>query len=74
MDGANIEIRNTIGEDNMFIFGVLAEQVEEKRTAVREGRCVWSKSFKETLKLVEDGMWREGRGRGRGEWREGRGR
>lgn len=55
MDGANIEIRNSIGEENMFIFGVRAEEVEERRKAVREGRCVWPKSLKETIKLVEDG-------------------
>eukprot|EP01105_Mastigella_eilhardi_P021924 TRINITY_DN5353_c0_g1_i2.p1 TRINITY_DN5353_c0_g1~~TRINITY_DN5353_c0_g1_i2.p1 ORF type:complete len:613 (-),score=137.70 TRINITY_DN5353_c0_g1_i2:2229-4067(-) len=31
LDGANIEIKDEIGEHNMFIFGVLADEVAEKR-------------------------------------------
>jgi starch phosphorylase len=31
MDGANIEIREEVGKDNIFIFGLLAEEVEELR-------------------------------------------
>jgi starch phosphorylase len=38
MDGANIEIRSAVGEDNVFIFGLTADEVQERRRNQFTGR------------------------------------
>ena len=38
LDGANVEIRNEIGKENIFIFGARTEEVAELRARMREQR------------------------------------
>jgi starch phosphorylase len=38
MDGANVEIAEEIGEENMFIFGELVDGVEKIRKQLYEGK------------------------------------
>ena len=38
LDGANIEIRDSVGAQNIFIFGLTASEIEERRQARFEGR------------------------------------
>jgi starch phosphorylase len=38
LDGANIEIRDRVGEDNIFIFGLTAEEADRRRAAGIDAR------------------------------------
>jgi starch phosphorylase len=40
LDGANIEIKDHVGDDNIFIFGLTAQEVEEKRASGYNPRAV----------------------------------
>jgi len=59
LDGANIEIREEVGEDNFFIFGLDAEQVMELR---RQGYNPWdhyhgSTELRAVLDMIRDGYF-----------------
>jgi glycogen phosphorylase len=62
LDGANIEIRDAVGADNIFIFGLLADEVAKLRQATREGHrtIAASPALNEALEMIEGGVFSPG--------------
>jgi starch phosphorylase len=63
LDGANIEIRDHVGAENIFIFGLTADEVEARRAAgyhpKRELEA--NPELKSTLELIASGFFSPGR-------------
>lgn len=59
MDGANIEIREEIGPQNMFIFGAEAHEVDTLRLAVREGKVKIDSRLALVAQMIRDGVFGE---------------
>ena len=59
LDGANIEIGERVGTDNIFIFGLLADQVAELRRNALAGErsIVPSPVLEEVLQMIETGAF-----------------
>jgi starch phosphorylase len=56
LDGANIEIREEVGDDNFFLFGLTAEQVEATRaTYDPNGLIANDPDLKRVMDLLESG-------------------
>ncbi len=55
LDGANIEIRDNAGDENVFIFGLTAKEVEEKRRSGHSPREIVERS--PHLKSVIDAIY-----------------
>jgi starch phosphorylase len=58
MDGANIEIRQEVGDDNIFIFGMTAEQVRQLQSRYNP----WdfynaNEELRRTLDMIRDGAF-----------------
>jgi starch phosphorylase len=58
LDGANIEIRDSVGADNIFIFGLRADEVAERRQGAR--RIAPSPALAEVLEMIETGVFSPG--------------
>lgn len=64
LDGANIEIREEVGEENFFLFGLTAEQVEDtKRNGYNPGFIYHhNDELREVINLISSGHFSIGNG------------
>lgn len=62
LDGANVEIREEIGEENFFLFGLNAEEVTRtKREGYRPQDAVAANDgLREAIELIESGLFSRG--------------
>ena len=62
LDGANVEIMQQVGEENIFIFGLTADQVAEKREAGYDPNQVIEESprLKAAIEAIASGEFSEG--------------
>jgi starch phosphorylase len=63
LDGANIEIRDHVGAENVFIFGLTAQEVAARRAAGYQPRRELdaNSDLKQTLEMIESGFFSPGR-------------
>jgi starch phosphorylase len=60
LDGANIEIREEVGEENFFLFGLTAEEVERTRPHYDpEGIIAGNEDLRRVMQLLESGHFNQ---------------
>ncbi|XP_011621092.1 alpha-1,4 glucan phosphorylase L isozyme, chloroplastic/amyloplastic [Amborella trichopoda] len=57
LDGANVEIREEVGEDNFFLFGARAHEIAGLRKERREGEFKPDPRFEEAKKFIRSGAF-----------------
>ena len=61
LDGANVEIRDAVGADNFFLFGLTAPEVQQAKAAGYSPRHLYESNdeLRETLDLIDGGFFSE---------------
>jgi len=60
LDGANIEIREEVGDENFFLFGLTADEVEQSRTNYDPGGIIKAdKDFSKVMHMLESGHFNQ---------------
>ncbi|PPS12765.1 hypothetical protein GOBAR_AA07869 [Gossypium barbadense] len=57
LDGANVEIREEVGEENFFLFGAKAHEIAGLRKERAEGKFVPDPQFEEVKKFIKSGVF-----------------
>ncbi|CAI9780687.1 unnamed protein product [Fraxinus pennsylvanica] len=57
LDGANVEIREEVGEDNFFLFGAKAHEIAALRIERAKGKFVPDERFEEVKEFVRNGAF-----------------
>ena len=57
LDGANIEILEEAGEDNMFIFGLKSEEVEQLRMSYNPKDYIGDQAVSDIIRLLQSGYF-----------------
>src|SRR5213076_3405007 len=62
LDGANIEIRDAVGHENFFLFGLTAAEVEERKARGYDPRAVLESSpeLRQAMDLIAGGFFSNG--------------
>jgi starch phosphorylase len=62
MDGANIEIREQVGPENFFLFGLTADEVQARRAAGYQPMDLYysQPELREVINLIRDGYFSRG--------------
>jgi starch phosphorylase len=60
LDGANIEIREEVGDENFFLFGLTAEEVEQTKPQYDPNHIIsQDPDFKKVIDMLEDGYFNQ---------------
>ncbi len=62
LDGANVEIRDEVGHENFFLFGMTEEQVRQRRQAGYDPYAIYRENqmLREAIDLINSGLFSHG--------------